>query len=128
MRPQRAFRKTLNLINAPAHQRWTVAIPKCQSDFRGRTKAVRGAELSGRFDRLLPVIIVFAMWAGTASAETAAETARKWGLIGRWALDCALPPDRDRGAVLAYEVETGCSAPTAGRRRRTTNADREPRS
>ena len=44
------------------------------------------------------------MWAGTASAETAAETARGWGLIGRWSLDCAVPPDRDRGAVLAYEV------------------------
>jgi hypothetical protein len=63
--------------------------------------------LSGRFDRLLPVIIVFAMWAGTAAAETAAETARRWGLIGRWSLDCALPPDHDRGAVLAYEIVDG---------------------
>jgi hypothetical protein len=60
--------------------------------------------LSGRFDRLLPVIILFSTLAGTASAETAAETAGKWGLIGRWSLDCGLPPDRDRGAVLAYEV------------------------
>jgi hypothetical protein len=67
-------------------------------------KDSQGAELSGRFDRLLPAIIVFAMWAGTALAETAAETARKWGLIGRWSLDCALAPDHDRGAVLAYEV------------------------
>jgi hypothetical protein len=63
--------------------------------------------LSGRFDRLLPVIILFLSFptlAGSASAETAAETASKWGLIGRWSLDCGLPPDRDRGAVLAYEV------------------------
>jgi hypothetical protein len=60
--------------------------------------------LSGRFDRLLPVIILFSTLAGTASAETAAETAGKWGLIGRWSLDCGLPADRDRGAVLAYEV------------------------
>jgi hypothetical protein len=60
--------------------------------------------LSGRFDLTLPVIILFATLAGTASAETAAETASKWGLIGRWSLDCSLPPDRDRGAVLAYEV------------------------
>ena len=60
--------------------------------------------MSGRFDRLLPVIILFSTLAGTASAETAAETAGKWGLIGRWSLDCGLPPDRDRGAVLAYEV------------------------
>ena len=60
--------------------------------------------MSGRVDWLLPVTIVCAMWAGTASAETAAETARGWGLIGRWSLDCSLPPDHDRGAVLAYEV------------------------
>ena len=39
-----------------------------------------------------------------ASAETAAETARKWGLIGAWSLDCSLPPDRGKGTVLAYEV------------------------
>jgi hypothetical protein len=25
-------------------------------------------------------------------------------LIGRWSLDCGRPPDRDRGAVLAYEI------------------------
>jgi len=67
-------------------------------------KDSKDSELSGRFDRLLPVIILFSTLAGTASAETAAETASKWGLIGRWSLDCGLPPDRDRGAVLAYEV------------------------
>lgn len=59
--------------------------------------------MSGRFDLILPAIL-FLTLAGTASAETAAETASKWGLIGRWSLDCGLPPDRDRGAVLAYEV------------------------
>jgi len=53
------------------------------------------------------MIVVVAMWAGSASAETAAETARRWGLLGQWSLDCALPPDRDRGAVLAYEVIDG---------------------
>lgn len=67
-------------------------------------RTARGAELSGHFGRLLPAIIVFAMWVGTASAETVADTATRWGLIGRWSLDCGLPPDRDRGAVLAYEV------------------------
>jgi len=36
-----------------------------------------------------------------------AQTASKWGLIGTWSLDCSLPPDRDKGSVLAYEVAPG---------------------
>jgi hypothetical protein len=60
--------------------------------------------LSGRVGRLVPVIVVFMMLACRASAESAAETAGKWGLLGRWSLDCSLPPNRDRGAVLAYEI------------------------
>src|SRR4051794_29761603 len=71
-----------------------------------RARTAGDPELSGRFDRLLPLIILFSTLTGTASAETAAETASKWGLVGRWSLDCGLPPDRDRGAVLAYEIET----------------------
>lgn len=39
-----------------------------------------------------------------ASAETVAQTARQWGLIGLWSRDCSLAPDRDRGTVLSYEV------------------------
>jgi len=39
-----------------------------------------------------------------AGAETVAQTARKWGLIGPWSLDCSLPPDRNKGTVLAYEI------------------------
>jgi hypothetical protein len=42
-----------------------------------------------------------------ASAETVAQTARKWGLIGPWAVDCSLKPDRGSGAVLAYEIAPG---------------------
>src|SRR5260370_20996318 len=38
------------------------------------------------------------------SAETVAQTARKWGLIGSWSLDCSLPPDRNKGTVLAYVI------------------------
>jgi hypothetical protein len=40
----------------------------------------------------------------SASAETVAETARKWGLIGPWSLNCSLKADRDKGTVLAYEI------------------------
>ncbi len=41
------------------------------------------------------------------SAETVAQTARKWGLIGPWSLDCSLPPDRNKGTVLAYVIASG---------------------
>lgn len=53
--------------------------------------------------RLLPAIALFAA-ATAAPAATVAETASKWGLIGRWSLDCRIPPDHDRGAVLAYQI------------------------
>ena len=33
-----------------------------------------------------------------------AETVRKWGLLGAWSQDCALPPDHARGTVLAYQI------------------------
>jgi len=39
-----------------------------------------------------------------AAAETVAETVLQWGLIGPWSLDCSLAPDRDKGAVLEYEI------------------------
>ena len=42
-----------------------------------------------------------------ASAETVAETARAWGLIGAWSLDCSVAPDKGQGAVLAYEIASG---------------------
>jgi hypothetical protein len=38
-------------------------------------------------------------------AGTIAETARQWGLIGLWSLDCSRPPDHAKGAVLSYEME-----------------------
>ena len=53
--------------------------------------------------RLLPAIVLFGV-ATAASAATVAETASRWGLIGRWSLDCHIPPDHDRGAVLSYQI------------------------
>jgi hypothetical protein len=41
------------------------------------------------------------------SAETVAQTARRLGLIGPWSLDCSLPPDRNKGTVLAYVIASG---------------------
>jgi hypothetical protein len=68
---------------------------------------MKGAKLNGLVSRLVPVIVLFMMLACKASAETAAETAGKWGLLGRWSQDCNLPPDRDRGAVLTYQITEG---------------------
>jgi hypothetical protein len=42
-----------------------------------------------------------------AQKATLVQTATAWGLIGRWSLDCSLPPDRNRGTVLAYEIVPG---------------------
>ena len=57
--------------------------------------------------RLALALVCFLMLAFDASAETVAQAARKWGLIGAWALDCSIPPDRGKGALLAYEVAPG---------------------
>jgi len=40
----------------------------------------------------------------SAIAGSAAQAASEWGLLGTWALDCSLPPDRDRGARLSYRI------------------------
>ncbi|MBR1127498.1 hypothetical protein [Bradyrhizobium iriomotense] len=39
-----------------------------------------------------------------ARAETLAATVEQWGLLGSWAVDCAVRPDRDKGALLTYEI------------------------
>ncbi|MFT4115880.1 hypothetical protein [Bradyrhizobium sp.] len=47
------------------------------------------------------------LWAAlisTASAESPGTTIEQWGLLGSWAVDCRRPPDRDKGAVLTYEI------------------------
>jgi hypothetical protein len=67
----------------------------------------QGANLSGQFGRLALALAFSLVLALDASAETVAQTASKWGLIGSWALDCSLPPDRGKGALLAYEVAPG---------------------
>lgn len=47
------------------------------------------------------------LWAAitsAAGAETLAATVEQWGLLGSWAVDCAARPDRDKGALLTYEI------------------------
>jgi hypothetical protein len=59
------------------------------------------------FSRLTLTILLSPTVAPCALAETVTETANKWGLIGRWSVDCSLPADHDRGTVLIYEVARG---------------------
>jgi hypothetical protein len=63
--------------------------------------------LDGPFNRLALAMLFSMVLTLDAPAETVAETARQWGLIGPWALDCSIPPDRGNGAVLAYEIAPG---------------------
>jgi hypothetical protein len=60
--------------------------------------------LNGHYRRLTLAILFAVTLAHQASAETAAQTVHKWGLIGPWSLDCSLPPDRNHGTLLAYEI------------------------
>jgi hypothetical protein len=64
-------------------------------------------QADGHFSRLALAFVLSVTLATQASAETIAETAGKWGLIGPWSLDCSLPPDRGKGTVLAYETTGG---------------------
>jgi hypothetical protein len=60
--------------------------------------------LNGQLSRSSLAIISLLVLTLNASAETVAQTVRKWGLIGPWSLDCSLKPDRNKGTVLAYEI------------------------
>ena len=48
--------------------------------------------------------VVWMALTSTAGAESLAATVEQWGLLGSWAVDCAARPDRDKGAVLTYEI------------------------
>ncbi|MGT2504445.1 hypothetical protein ACVOMS_33740 [Bradyrhizobium guangxiense] len=48
--------------------------------------------------------MLWAAIAPKAGAETLAATVERWGLLGSWAVDCAARPDRDKGALLTYEI------------------------
>jgi len=63
--------------------------------------------LNGHVSRLALAVLFSLTLTLNASAETVAQTARQWGLIGPWSLDCSLPPDRNKGTVLAYEIAPG---------------------
>ncbi|HLG82176.1 MAG TPA: hypothetical protein VKY22_14260 [Bradyrhizobium sp.] len=59
----------------------------------------------GRFAGLALGLAFLVSLVSSASADDPiAETARQWGLLGPWSVDCALPPDHANGTVLAYEI------------------------
>lgn len=63
--------------------------------------------MHAHFDRLsLAILFCLTLTIG-ASAETVAQTAQQWGLIGAWSLDCSLKPGRNNGPVLDYEIVGG---------------------
>jgi hypothetical protein len=55
--------------------------------------------------RLLPIVLLLASpFTSDAFADSAADVARDWGLLGTWAVDCSAPPVRGRGTIISYEV------------------------
>ena len=63
-----------------------------------------GFVVTGFLSRLAPVTLISLMLVSPTRAGTIAETAKQWGLIGPWSLDCSLPPDHANGSVLSYEI------------------------
>jgi hypothetical protein len=54
--------------------------------------------------RWITAALLWVACTSLARAETLAATVERWGLLGSWSVDCALPPDRDQGALLTYEI------------------------
>jgi hypothetical protein len=57
-----------------------------------------------RFNRLALAILFCLTLPLDASAETVAQTTRKWGLIGPWSRDCSLKPGKDKNTLLSYVI------------------------
>lgn len=55
-------------------------------------------------NRWIAAAMLWAAFTATANAETLAATVEQWGLLGSWAVDCAARPNRDKGALLTYEI------------------------
>jgi hypothetical protein len=56
--------------------------------------------------RWMTAAVLWVAFTPMARAETLAATVERWGLLGSWAVDCAARPDRDKGALLTYEIRT----------------------
>jgi hypothetical protein len=54
--------------------------------------------------RWVAAAVLWSICMPLACAEPLAATVEQWGLLGSWAVDCAARPDRDKGALLTYEI------------------------
>ncbi|MBR0970527.1 MULTISPECIES: hypothetical protein [Bradyrhizobium] len=54
--------------------------------------------------RLIAAAVLWVAFTAAAGAGSLAATVEQWGLLGSWAVDCAARPDRDKGALLTYEI------------------------
>jgi hypothetical protein len=60
--------------------------------------------MTHRSKRWITAVVLWAAFTPSAGAETLSATVEQWGLLGSWAVDCAARPDRDKGALLTYEI------------------------
>ncbi|MDA9463463.1 hypothetical protein [Bradyrhizobium sp. CCBAU 53415] len=56
------------------------------------------------WSRWIAAAVLWVAFTSIAGAETLAATVEQWGLLGSWAVDCKARPDRDKGALLTYEI------------------------
>ncbi|MDN5004398.1 hypothetical protein ACFQZO_26490 [Bradyrhizobium sp. GCM10027634] len=54
--------------------------------------------------RWTAAVVLWIAFSPLGHADTLAATVEQWGLLGSWAVDCAARPDRDKGALLTYEI------------------------
>ncbi len=54
--------------------------------------------------RWITAALLWVAFTPLAHAASLAATVEQWGLLGSWAVDCSLRPDRDKGALLTYEI------------------------
>jgi len=60
--------------------------------------------MTHRLSRWTTAAVLWIAFASLVHAETLAATVEQWGLLGSWAVDCTVSPDRDKGALLTYEI------------------------
>jgi hypothetical protein len=97
MRLLKPFRKLLGLR--------CIQPPHCSA--RPRRERETGLRNKIKYPGQLLLVLTFSAMLASSAGATIAETLGKWGLIGQWSRDCALPPDRNKGTVLSYEATLG---------------------